>query len=306
MTFPNPARRDTLFAHLAMLLHASLIAGSFTFGAMAVPFLDPAPLNAVRFILATMMMGIAALVIGKEPLRLPTAPWRFAMLGLLMGTYFVSMFIALTLTEPIATSAVFTLIPLMTAAFGFLVLKQRTGPRVLASLVFAGVGSLWVIFRGDLEALLRFQVGRGEMVYFVGCICQAAYIPLLRLFNRGEGSLGLTFYTLFATAAWIILYAAPQLSGVDWFALPGLVWWVLLYLAIFPTAVSFFLLQYASSRLPAAKTLAYGYLTPVIVIMLEGVLGHGWASLGIAFGAAVTVVGLVIMAFSPDREVRAG
>jgi drug/metabolite transporter (DMT)-like permease len=53
---PTNAR---LLAHLAMLLFAALIAGSFTTGALAVPHLAPLPLNAMRFVLATLVMGIA-------------------------------------------------------------------------------------------------------------------------------------------------------------------------------------------------------------------------------------------------------
>ena len=47
-----------LLAHLSMLLFSAFIAGSFTTGALAVPYLAPAPLNAVRFVLAVLLMGV--------------------------------------------------------------------------------------------------------------------------------------------------------------------------------------------------------------------------------------------------------
>ena len=49
-----------LLAHLGMLLFAAFIAGSFTTGALAVPYLAPVPLNAVRFVLAALLMGMVA------------------------------------------------------------------------------------------------------------------------------------------------------------------------------------------------------------------------------------------------------
>lgn len=290
-----------LLAHLGMLCFAAFIAGSFTTGALAVPHLAPVPLNAARFIMASLLMGAFAFGVAREKLVFPKAAWRFGITGFLTAIYFVSMFIALTMTLPVATSAVYTLVPLMTAVTAFFLIGQRSGPAVLLSLVLAGAGAIWVIFRGDIDALLRFDIGQGELIYFIGCVAYAFYTPLLRKFQRGESALTLSFWTLTATAFWITLYGIPEIIKVDWLAVPSLVWWVLLYLAVAPTAICFFLIQYASKHLPAAKVIAYGYLTPAFVIVFEGLAGHGWTTLSVILGAMVTVLGLVVLAFVPDK-----
>jgi hypothetical protein len=48
-------------------------------------------------------------------------------MGFLMAIYFVTMFMALTMTQPVATSAVYTLVPLMTAATAFFIVGQKSG-----------------------------------------------------------------------------------------------------------------------------------------------------------------------------------
>lgn len=293
--------RDRLFGHLAMLLFAALIAGSFSLGKLAVPYIDPLPLNALRFILGALVMGGVAFGLRGQPLRLPKALWRFGILGALLGVYFVTMFIALTMTAPVSTSAVFTLMPIMTAFFAYLILKQIVRPIVALSLLLAGLGSIWVIFNGNFAAIRAFEVGEGELIFFGGCVCYAIYAPLLRKFNYGEPLSVLTFFTLLATAIWICGVGLPQIIATDWLALPPIVWWTLAYLAIFPTAASFFLVQYASMRLPSSKTLAYGYLTPICVILIEGFTGHGWVTLSVALGALVTCLGLVVLYFVPDN-----
>jgi drug/metabolite transporter (DMT)-like permease len=212
------------------------------------------------------------------------------------------MFIALEITRPVATSAVYTLVPLMTAVTAFFLVAQRSGPAAIVSLLIAGLGAVWVIFHGDLEALLGFDVGEGELIYFVGCLAYAFYTPLLRRFSRGESALTLSFWTLAATAIWITLCGLPDIVAVDWLAVPPLVWWVILYLAVGPTAICFFLVQFASLHLPAAKVIAYGYLVPAFVIVLEGLTGHGWPTLGIVLGALLTVLGLVVLAFAPEHH----
>jgi drug/metabolite transporter (DMT)-like permease len=294
------ASRQRWLAHLAMLAFSALIAGSFTTGALAVPYIHPVPLNAVRFLVASALMGIVAFGVARNRYSFPPAPWRFAVMGGLMAIYFVTMFIALTMTLPVATSAVYTLVPLMTAVTAWFIVRQRSGALVLVSLVVAGIGAVWVIFRGDLQALLRFDVGQGELIYFVGCAAYSIYAPLLRRYSRGEPSLVQSFWTLLATAICITLSGIPDILATDWLHLPPLVWWVVLYLAVGSTAICFFLIQFAALRLPAAKVIAYGYLTPGFVIVLEAIAGHGWPDPAILAGAGVTVLGLVVLALARD------
>ncbi len=292
--------KEKLRGHLAMIMFAVLISASFSLGAMAVPFIEPGAINTVRFIFAILVMGIIVVII-RGRIEWPRAPWRFLLLGLLMGGYFVLMFVALKTASPVSTAAVFTLIPLMSAGFGFVILGQTTRPIVFASLVIAALGAVWVIFRGDVQALISFNVGRGEMIFFIGCIMHAAYTPLVKRLNRGESVMVFTFWTLVASTFWISLYGASDLLTTRWVQLPPIVWITIAYLAVFTTAGTFFLLQFASLRLPSSKVLAYGYLTPSIIILLEGALGHGWVGFAVAMGAVVTVFGLIIMNLAPDR-----
>ena len=96
-------------------------------------------------------------------------------------------------------------------------------------------------------------------------------------------------------------YGLPEIVATDWGAQPPLVWAIIVYLAVGPTALCFFMIQFASLHLPAAKVIAYGYLVPAFVIIFEGLAGHGWASLPVAAGALVTVLGLVVLALVKDR-----
>jgi len=82
------APRQRLLAHLAMLAFSALIAGSFTTGALAVPYIHPVPLNAVRFLLAAILMGAVAFGAARNRFALPPAPWRYGIMGALMAVYF--------------------------------------------------------------------------------------------------------------------------------------------------------------------------------------------------------------------------
>ena len=43
--------------------------------------------------------------------------------------------------------------------------------------------------------------------------------------------------TLTGTAVCILIYGAPEILATDWLHLPPVVWWVVIYLAVGPTAI---------------------------------------------------------------------
>jgi drug/metabolite transporter (DMT)-like permease len=286
-------RGQALRGHAAMLLFAALVSVSFTLGSPAAHYIEPAALTAARFALAACIIGIlAAPQMKMVHFR---AAWRYPVIGGLLAFYFIMMFEALRLTDPVSTSAVFTLTPIMSAFFGWLILRQMTTPVMAISLALAGLGAVWVIFRADLDAILGVQIGLGERIMFIGCAGHALYAPLARKLNRDEPILVYTFGGICGGLLVTMIYGAGDVVRTDWANLPMIAWAAVFYLAIFATAGSFFLVQYAILRLPSSKVMAYGYLVPSFVILWEGSLGNGWVAAPVWLGVGLTVVALLVL-----------
>ena len=288
-----------LGGHLAMLAFSALVAGSFSLGGMVANDISPSALNALRFFLAAVVIGGLALVTTGLPRRAWVAPWRYAILGGIFAGYFVLMFYGLKTAAPVATAAVFTLTPVMSAAFGWIFLRQTMTGRMALALAIGVAGALWVIFRADLAALRAFEVGEGEVIYFWGCVAHAAYTPLVRRFNRGEPTIVFGFGIMCAACVSLLIWGWGDIWATDWVHLPTRVWGVLSYLVIFATAASMLLLQIGSMRLPAAKVMAYTYLVPSWVILWQIGLGRGAPPLMVAVGVGLTTLALVLL-LKPD------
>ena len=283
-----------------MLTFAAIISGSFSLGHAGGLGIDPGALTTARFLIAIFAMAAIVLAAGEVREARVTAPWRYPILGGLLGTYFVLMFEGLRLTDPVSLGAVFTTTPLMTAIFALPILGQKPTPLVTASLFVACAGAIWVIFRADVEALLAFDIGIGEMIFLVGCAAHAVYLPLVRRFNRGESGRVFTLWTLTGGFFVIGIYATPAIMETDWLTLPVIVWVTAAYLGLFASAGTFFLMRYAALRLPAAKVMAYGYLIPSFVILFEGLAGHGWVAPPVLIGVAATIAALAMLIFARD------
>ncbi|MBN2906538.1 MAG: DMT family transporter [Rhodobacteraceae bacterium] len=278
-----------------MLSFSVLVAGSFSFGSLIANDIDPVALTAIRFVIAGAVIGTAAALGPGLRMHQFRAPWRFLVLGGIFACYFVLMFEGLKTAAPVSTAAVFTLTPVLSALFGWLILRQVMTPRMALALAIGAGGALWVIFRADLGALLAFDLGRGEAVFLIGCVAHAVYTPLVRRLNRGEPALVFTFGMMLAALVVLGIYGFDAIRDTAWGALPGRVWWVLFYLAICASSMTFVLLQYAALRLPSAKVMAYTYLTPTWVIGWEVVLGHGAPRPLILGGIGLTMLALAML-----------
>ena len=281
--------------HLAMLCFSVLVAGSFALGVLAANDITPLALNAVRFWIASAIIGFLVALRGGVPRAALTAPWRYLVLASALTFYFVMMFEGLKAAPSVSAAAVFTLTPMIAAGFGWLLLGQRMHRRIKVALAIGAVGALWVIFRADVAALMRFEVGRGEMIYFTGCVSHALYTPLVRKLNRGESALVFTFGTLVTGAVILTIVGWSDLRATDWANLPAIVWITILYTAIFASAATFTLLQFSAMRLPAAKAMAYTYLVPSWVIVWSVALGAAVPPLAIFGGVALTIMALFLL-----------
>ncbi len=281
--------------HAAMLTFSALVAGSFSLGALVANEIDPAALNALRFALAACIIGVAVLATGGMTRAALAAPWRYLVLGGLFSVYFVLMFEGLKTAPPVSAAAVFTLTPLMSGLFGWWLLRQITTPRMALALAIGGAGALWVIFRADVAALFAFEVGKGEVIYFFGCLSHAIYTPMVRKLNRGEPAVVFTFGMLVAGALLLTAYGWSDIRATDWAGLPAIVWVTLVYIAVFASAATFVLLQFATMRLPSAKVMAYTYLTPSWVILWEVALGNGVPRPLVFGGVVLTIIALVML-----------
>lgn len=278
-----------------MLVFSILVAGSFSLGSMVANDISPIALTAVRFVLAAFIVGSIALFSGSIARKELTASWRYFVLGSTFSLYFILMFEGLKTASPVSAVAVFTLIPAMSCWLGFVILGQMVSGRTLLAVVIGATGSLWVVFRADFLALTMSSVGRGELIYFVGCVAHAFMPILFRGLNRGETPVMVTFGLLVSGALILCLFGAGEIIQTDWKGLPSLVWITIFYVAVFATAVTSVCLQFASMHLPAANVMAYTYLTPTWVLLWEIFLGHDVPPFWIWGGVLLTAVSVIVL-----------
>jgi drug/metabolite transporter (DMT)-like permease len=271
-----PGRPLPLWAiHGLMLVAATLVSTSFIVGKAITHALDPAVLILVRFLLAVLLFfpyikahyGLARP--GGRDLA------RYGAISASIVGFFWCMFLALRYTSSLNTGVLFTLVPGISGIYGAVLLGERLGRARLLALLFGLIGSLWVIFRGDLGRLLALDLNKGDLIFLAGCFAMGFYTPLVKLFHRREPMAVMTFWVMVTGLGWLLLLSGPKLAATDWAGVAPEIWAGIAYLAIFTTIVTFFLTQYSTLYLGPTRVMAYSYFYPALVLILNWLLGHG-------------------------------
>jgi drug/metabolite transporter (DMT)-like permease len=148
-----------------MVIFSVIIAGSFPVVAAITPGHDPTVLTFWRFLTATVIFGLMLPFV--KDVRFPG--WkdlgRYSVVGGSYGFFFILMFQSLKETTPLNTGTIYTTLPLMTMLLGRF-LGEPLRLRQLGVLALSMAATLWVIFRGDVDRMLAFQVSRGDLIFF--------------------------------------------------------------------------------------------------------------------------------------------
>tara|TARA_A100001037_G_C15112971_1_gene619950 strand:+ start:834 stop:1730 length:897 start_codon:yes stop_codon:yes gene_type:complete len=297
MKFPS---KSVASGHIAMLLFSLLVSGSFVLGSIIANLISPDLVTFLRFLIAFIAIAILILYQSKFCFLKYLSIGRSLILGALISIYFITMFEGLKTASSTSMAVVFTLTPLLAGFFDLIFSNRVMSKKVWITVVVAAIGALWIIFDGNIQNFINFKVGYGEKLFFIGCICHALYAALIPKFNNGEPAIIQTFGTLISGIIILGLFSNKEIIYYSWIDFPVIVLLTILYLAIFATAASFFLIQYSAVRLSSIKVMAYTYAVPIWVVLLQIIFLQQLPNTITFVGAFVILVSLLILLFNDE------
>ena len=297
MKFPS---KSIASGHMAMLMFSLLVSGSFVLGSIIANLISPDLVTFLRFLIAFIAIAILILYQSKFRFLKYLSIGRSLILGALISIYFITMFEGLKTASSTSMAVVFTLTPLLAGFFDLIFSNRVMSKKVWITVVVAAIGALWIIFDGNIQNFINFKVGYGEKLFFIGCICHALYAALIPKFNNGEPAIIQTFGTLISGIIILGLFSNKEIIFHSWIDFPVIVLLTILYLAIFATAASFFLIQYSAVRLSSIKVMAYTYAVPIWVVLLQIIFLQQLPNTITFVGAFVILVSLLILLFNDE------
>ncbi len=282
-------------AHLLVLVATFLIAGSFIASQKLSGVIDPISLTLCRFVFASLILAPFIVFNKKYRIKVLTTLPRGMIIGLFYSLYFIGLFKALESTTALNTGTLFTLVPLLTAILSIFFLKQKFYLVQLITYIVGILGTCIVIFKGDLELFLNFQLNQGDIIFLFAIIAMALYSISTKLLHRkGDELIVLVFTTLLSGILWMFLSVVIMDIALQWEKLTGSLIYYMIYLIIGATLVTVYLYQQAAISIGPKKVMAYVYLNPVaiafLLFLLEGKTIGIWVAIGIVISSFATII----------------
>ena len=279
---------------LLMTVPPLMWAGNAVVGRLFVGSVPPLTLNAARWTIAALLLLPFAWRVLRAPGELAVRWPHLLLLGLLgVGSYNSLQYLALVTSTPINVTLIAASMPVWMLLIGALFYGERPGRRQLLGAVLSIAGVLLVIGRGDLDALARVQLVRGDLYMLVAVVCWGFYSWLLArppAHMRGPGApqvedggtrRGWTWTEALLVQMMFGLLVAGSTAGIEQAAgAPPVVWtgWTLaglLFVAVGPSIVAYRCWGIGVAAGGPALAAFFSNLTPLFAALLSAaVLGE--------------------------------
>ena len=287
-----PGGRALTVAVLALMGAPLFWAGNYVVGAAAVETIDPVSLVWLRWVIAVVPLLALAQWVERPDWRalLRQWPWIVGLSALGMIGYTWLLYVALEHTPPFNASLINAFNPALIVLMAVLILGDRMTVRKVVGVAVALVGVLVVISGGDIAAVFRTGVGTGEL-FMVSAVCVWTAYTITGRMSPTLPPVSST--ALQAVVAVVVMASVTFAMGGPTLPPSSGSLWALLFIAVFPSVLSYLLWNRALQVIPASSAGVFMNLVTVYVAAFT-VLSGGRITVPEVVGGVLVITGVVL------------
>lgn len=283
-------------AHIYVVIATIFIAGSFLASYKLSSTIDAISLTLYRFVLALIFLSPLVIFNINRVKAVPKFLPKAMVISLFYSLYFIGMFKALEYTTVLNTGSIYTLVPLMTAILCIFFFKEKIPLAQLIVYIIGIISTLIVVFKADLELLLKFSLNQGDIIFLIASLSMALYSIFLKvLYKKDDDIIVLVFSTLMAGIIWMSFTMWILDIPYEWEKIEGNLLFSMLYLVVATTILTLFLYQKATLILGPKKVMAYIYISPSLVALIMFIFEKQTISLGVFIGILLSTIATIII-----------
>ncbi len=198
--------------------------------------------------------------------------FKNALVSFFSVSFFIGMFFSLQHTTALKTSSIYTLMPGFTFFFSLFFLKVLFSKKTLLCFSTALFSSIFIISRGELKLILS-SPNFGDLIFLFATISMAIYNVSSKKLRGNQSVFHFTFWILFFSTFYTFLFYYKELIHFNYSLIEFADIFRIIYLILFCTIFSFFIIQYATKTIGPSKMSSFSYLTPVFVYLINLISG---------------------------------
>lgn len=274
--------------YLLLVLTTLFWSGNFVLGRAVHTVFTPFTLSFWRWTVALVILLPFAATSLREQAPLVRRRWPILLLLSVLGVVNFNTFVYVGLQTTIATNAVIMLsvTPVLIVALSFLLLRQTVTGWQAAGIGVSLVGVLFIVSRGNLEALLARQFNPGDLWILAAVFSWALYSVCLRWRPAELKPLNFQAATMLIGVALLTPLYGWDLAQGQTFVINAATVASIGYLALFPSILAYIFWNRAVAELGANRTGQFLHLMPafgaVLSMLFLGERLHDFHGIGIA------------------------
>lgn len=301
-------REDSnLKGHMVMFLAQFIFGVNTVIGKMVLesPLVTSKYLTFWRMFGAMVLMWLTSLFMPKEKVAKRDLFLLFvaSMLGVVLNQSFFLQ--GLALTSPVNAALIISLSPIVTMIFAAIFLREPITWRKAMGVMMGVTGAALLIFTGSVAKSANDLMGD------IFCLCSvmffALYLTLFRDLIRRYSPVTLMKWMFLFAAGCLLPFSYESLSPALWMSMPTDIVLESLFVVVFATYVTYFLIPIGQQTLRPTVVSMYSNVQPLIASIAAVVMGLGGFGLPQTFAALFIVLGVYTTTTSRSRaQVESG
>ena len=283
----------------ALLLMVLIWGSNFSVVKVALRDFPEIPFNAMRLLVGSAVF-LGALWWNRDTerqqARLTRADWlQLVFLGA-VGTFLYQLcFVGGVRRTSVANgSLIVGISPIVIALLSAMAGHERIKPIRWVGVFTALAGLYLIVGRG---VALSGQTLRGDALMIAAVVCWAVYSVASQPILRRHSALTVIGLTFSIGGAMYVVAMIPILVDVDWRAISGQSWGLMLASTLLALNLAYFIWYTGLKKLGGSRTSVYSYLTPVVAMAVAAIWLAEPVSANQLAGAGAVFAGLLITRF---------
>jgi drug/metabolite transporter (DMT)-like permease len=251
-----------------LLLLTVIAIWGFNFAIIKVVYADlnPIAFNALRFVVASLVMALVLKLRGEsfkiDPEDLKSLLWLAVVANAAYQFLFV---IGLSKTRAGNAGLLMALTPVFAYIVGVLGRRERFNPKVLFGIALSFSGVTLIILMGSAQVSFG-ATWRGDLLMMGAAFCWGWYTGASTALLAKYGALRLTVLAMMLGTAIILPLSLPWVTRQNWAAVSGRAWAGFFYSTLLAIVYSYCVWAYALKKIGVSRTAVFSNLTPIVAL----------------------------------------
>lgn len=237
-------------------------------------YIGPYGLVLLRVISASILFGLLSLFYPTEKIEKQDYLRILAATAFGMCLNMVFFIKGLSLSTPINSSVIITIMPVIVLILSALFLSEKITWLKLFGIIFGFTGAITLVLYGSAFTKNAPNIPLGNAMMLINAFSYGAYLVILKPITKKYQVITLMKWMFPLGVLMNLPFGTQELLAVQWTDLPWTALWRIGYVLLFTTFLAYLLNMYALREVPPTTIGVLTYVQPIIAILYASFTGN--------------------------------